>query len=200
MKNPETVTNLNEAAVEFSPVLKQNFRTVRESLVDTNFIIRVMPEEMGTLLGNRMVLGNRGSVPLLVKAATEAAFFKIPRPLTWKDGIMKVRWFYSGSVSSTNFNYFQVTIDARGTSSVYHPAASQTSVYTAGGANYQIAGPATAYTELTWEPTETCLVDASCDIIQSRFLRSGTDVNDTYAGDTPVLGAELRYYPRRSQG
>lgn len=138
-------------------------------------------------------LSANDAVPVRVfaDAATNTVTYSFRRPRMWINGVAQIRLHYTGSANSTNNFRIEcgIQVNAENAST---PASATTA--------QNVPGPATAGLHLITRLFETSAntnaftyVDYADDLISVTITRSGAHLNDTYAGEFQLIGAEVYY-------
>lgn len=111
------------------------------------------------------------------------------KPSEWRSGALRVRFWYTSDVGSTNNFYVRTGISAAATGEVI-PSSLLMSDDSA------VAGPAVAYTvmERAFIYTSSSL-GGDDDLFALRIRRLGTDANDNNVNDMLLLYAEVEHIP-----
>lgn len=174
-------------------LLQNNLRAVERHVNDDHYVRGFTPGEFALITATHALepIANDWPEIVMLDAVTSHAAVSWRKPSEWRSGLMRVRFWYTSDVGSTN--PFRIIVSSRairdaevlaGTSLVFSTA------------NY--AGPAVAWT-LVRSPYvyTTTALGSDDELLSVRIVRLGADAADTNVNEFHLLYVEVEHIPAR---
>lgn len=174
--------------------LQTNQQAVERHLIDDHYVRGFTPGEFVLADATATFVVVTAATPrwpaiAMADAAVSRAAVSFRKPSEWRGGRLRVRYWYTASVGSTNNFAIQVFVEAIRDAEVLTGTTlvnSQTAV----------AGPAVANTVIRSAYTYTTTSLGSDDeLFELRIARIGTDGTDNNVNDFQLLYAEVEHIP-----